>query len=39
MVDKISEEVFPHKQLSEHAKVKNTDNTEDLREKPEAKAL
>jgi len=27
MVDKISEDVFPHKQMSEHAKIRNTDNT------------
>ena len=34
---KISEDLFSHKQLSEHAEITNTDNTEDLRKKPEAK--
>ena len=36
MVDKILEDIFPDKQMSEHAKIINTDNTEDLREKSEA---
>jgi len=27
---------FPHKQMSEHAKIRNTDNTEDLRKNSEA---
>jgi len=33
VVDKISEDIFPHKQLSEHVKIKKTQITEDLRGK------
>jgi len=33
-MDKISEDFSPHKQMSEHARIKSTDNTEDLRENP-----
>jgi len=36
MADKLSKDSFPHKQLSEHAKIKNTDNIDECG-KPEAR--
>ena len=38
-MDKILEDFFPHKQMSEHANIRNTDNTKDLRENPEAEKI
>jgi len=35
-VDTISEDFFPHKQMSEHSKMRNTDNTKNLHGKSEA---
>jgi len=36
VVKKISKDIFPYKQLSEHAEITKRDNTEDLREKSKA---
>jgi len=37
VVDKISEDFLPHKQMSEHAKIRNTDNKEDICGEPRRK--
>jgi len=36
VVDKSQKTFFPHKQMSEHAKIRTTENTKDLHGKPEA---
>jgi len=38
-MDKVSEDFFLHKQMSEHAKIRNTYNTQELCRKPEAEKI